>query len=425
MFPPVTGGKNNNKYNNQQGGQQQNDDQRGVFPEKNHLGPAIPAGKQVGKNSHYQHHGQGQAGVDLPEHFFFGSPVLLPIDYKILFFGGQHNSCKNNPSRPGNLSRSYKIYILYALKAKTLKLALILAQYLYINKRLDLPGIGSFYLDPAFVIDPELDKNTKKEPTDSIRFEYNAALKENTEVINYIASKTGKIKALAAADLDSHLWLGQQFLNIGKPFVLDGIGQLLKTQAGQLTFTSGVILPEVLKEQPGRQPVPDHSSQEREHDYSDLLHPRKEKMQWKKPAAVILVLAGIVVAIWGGYIIYKRNSAETEETKTTALEKEKTALPAPVPGPASTDTGLTIAAAKPVLPAGNYKFVVETAGKQRALARYQKLKNLPTDVRMETADSVTFKLYFLLPATPADTAKIRDSLRLYYTPKWSMAFVEQ
>ncbi|MBI5372006.1 MAG: hypothetical protein HZA79_08265 [Sphingobacteriales bacterium] len=306
-----------------------------------------------------------------------------------------------------------------------MKLALVLAQYLYINKRLDLPGIGSFHLDPSVVIDPELDKNIKTEPADGIHFEYNAALKENTDLIDYIASKTGKIKALAAADLDSHLWLGQQFLNIGKPFVLDGIGQLLKTQGGQLIFTSGTILSEILKEQPGRQLAPDHSSQEREHDYSDLLNPRKEKIQWKKPAALFLVLAGIVVAIWGGYTIYKRNSAETEETKTTVREKEKKALPAPVPGPASTDTGLTKVVTQPALPAGNYKFVVETAGKQRALARYQKLKNLPTDVRMETNDSITFKLYFLLPAIPADTAKIRDSLRLYYTPKWSMAFVEQ
>ncbi|MBI3137652.1 MAG: hypothetical protein HYZ15_03625 [Sphingobacteriales bacterium] len=304
-----------------------------------------------------------------------------------------------------------------------MKLALILAQYLYINKRLDLPGIGSFHLDPAFVIDPELDKNAKKEPANSIRFEYNAALKENTEIINYIASKTGKIKALAAADLDSHLLLGQQFLNIGKPFVLDGIGQLLKTQTGQLTFTCGMILPEVLKEQPGRQPAPDHSSQERAHDYSDILNPRKEKMQWKRPAAVILVLAGIVVAIWGGYTIYKRNSAETEEIKTVVREKEKTTIPAPVP--ATIQAAPAKDSVEAALPAGNYKFVVETAGKQRALARYQKLKSLPTNVQMETTDSITFKLYFLLPATTADTAKIRDSLRLYYTPKWSMAFVEQ
>ena len=72
-----------------------------------------------------------------------------------------------------------------------------------------------------------------------------------------------------------------------------------------------------------------------------------------------------------------------------------------------------------------YKFVVETAGRQRALARYKTLKNLPTDVKMETADSLNFKLYFLLQVSPMDTTKILDSLRTYYTPKGSRAFIER
>ena len=314
-----------------------------------------------------------------------------------------------------------------------MKLALLLAQYLYANKKLDLPGIGTFHLDPSVVIDPESDKNTKAEPISGIHFDYNTSIKENTELTDYIAAKSGKIKALAAADLDSHLWLGQQFLNIGKPFVLEGIGQLTKTQAGALDFSAGILQPEILKDQQNWQPMADHSSQAGENDYKDLLNNRKETAQWKKPVAIIMIVAGIGVAIWGGYTVYKNNSAETG---TDSLAKESSS-PVIQPQVNNGNTGSTSSPADTInnspaptitpsaSPAGMYKFVVETAGRQRALARYKTLKNLPTDVKLETADSISFKLYFLLSASTSDTAKMLDSLRTYYTPRGSKAFIER
>jgi hypothetical protein len=313
-----------------------------------------------------------------------------------------------------------------------LKLALLLAQYLYSNKKLDLPGIGTFHLDPSVVIDPESDKNHKAEPISGIRFDYNSSIKENTELTDYIAAKSGKIKALAAADLDSHLWLGQQFLNIGKPFVLEGIGQLTKTQAGALDFSAGILQPEVLKDQQNWQPMADHSSQAGENDYKDLLNHRKDTVQWKKPVAIIMIIAGIGVAIWGGYTVYKNNSTEAgpgsvvkESSSTVVQPQVNTAITGSTTSPADSNTITPVNTIAPASTSGMYKFVVETAGRQRALSRYQKLRALPTDVKLETADSVNYKLYFLLPASPADTAKLLDSLRTYYTPKWSKAFIEK
>ena len=314
-----------------------------------------------------------------------------------------------------------------------MKLALLLAQYLYANKKLDLPGIGTFHLDPSVVIDPESDKNTKAEPISGIHFDYNTSIKENTELTDYIAAKSGKIKALAAADLDSHLWLGQQFLNIGKPFVLEGIGQLTKTQAGALDFSAGILQPEVLKDQQNWQPMADHSSQAGENDYKDLLNNRKETAQWKKPVAIFMIIAGIGVAIWGGYTVYKNNSAVTgsdslaKETSSPVIQPQVNTVITGSPSiPADTTNSTPVNTVTPATsPAGMYKFVVETAGRQRALARYKTLKNLPTDVKLETADSINFKLYFLLSASTSDTAKMLDSLRTYYTPRGSKAFIER
>lgn len=314
-----------------------------------------------------------------------------------------------------------------------MKLALLLAQYLYANKKLDLPGIGTFHLDPSVVIDPETDKNTKPEPINGIHFDYNTSIKENTELTDYIAAKSGKIKALAAADLDSHLWLGQQFLNIGKPFVLEGIGQLTKTQAGALDFSAGILQPEVLKDQQNWQPMADHSSQAGENDYKDLLNNRRDTVQWKKPVAIIMIIAGIGVAIWGGYTVYKNNSAEAgadslaNESTTTGIKPQvNSGITGNTSSPSDTSHSTSVnEISAPATPAGMYKFVVETAGRQRALTRYQKLKALPTDVKMETPDSLNFKLYFLLQVSPADTAKVLDSLRTYYTPKGNRAFIEK
>ncbi len=317
-----------------------------------------------------------------------------------------------------------------------MKIALILARYLYSTKKLELPGIGIFYMDPSVIIEPDIDKNSKAEPVSGIRFEYHPQLKESIELTDYIAAKTGKIKALAAADLDSHLGLGLQFLNIGKPFVLEGIGQLIKTQAGQLEFSAGLLQPAVLKDQENWQPMADHSAQSGENDYKDLLNTRRDSVQWKKPAAIFLIVAGLGVAIWGGYTIYKNNTG----TDTSVLAKESAgalskpaASQSPVPQPATstpasdTSTTSTIPAYPNTTPpvSGMYKFVIETAGRQRAFTRYQKLKGLPTDVKMETSDSINFKLYFLLAANPADTARLLDSLRTNYTPKWSKAFIDR
>lgn len=319
----------------------------------------------------------------------------------------------------------YKIFILYPLKAKTLKLAQILAQYLYSTRRLDLPGIGTFLLDSTIVVDPESDKNSKKDFGEGISFENNQGIKDNPPLIDFISSQTGKIKALAAADLDSHLWLGQQFLNIGKPFMLDGIGSLVKTQSGQYSFSPGQLTPEILKEQPTKQiGYTEVDNNTDVSDYKDILNPRKEKVQWKKPVAILLMLIGLVLAIWGGYIIYKNTKADANSTTTPATRTS---------GPSAQNDNDTATVQKgnitinpPVVaPAGNYKFVIETAGRERAFKRFKFLKELPTTIQMGTKDSVNFTLFFILPATAADTARIKDSLRISYTPKWSRAYIEQ
>lgn len=291
-----------------------------------------------------------------------------------------------------------------SLKSKALKLAPLLAQYLYSHKRLDLEGIGSFFLDPSVVIETDNPRQPRQTSPEGISFENNPSIRESPELISFISAQTGKMKALASADLNSHLELAQQFLNIGKPFQLEGIGNLIKIRSGVYEFKADALLTEKFREVPGK----DLSHPDGEGDYQPFLEKEKTKTAWKKPVLALLIIFGIGLAILGGYTIYKRNGpAANNETSETQQE-----APSLVAGDTST-------AAKPdsttviVTPAannGSYKFVLETAGRNRAFERYNKLKKYNWNVKMETQDSTHYKLFLLLPSLAMDTSRLVDSL---------------
>lgn len=306
-----------------------------------------------------------------------------------------------------------------------MKFASYLAQFLYEHKRLDLPGIGSFMLDPATTIEIENAKQNRPVQLEGVSFETNSSVKQSPELIEYIAGQTGKIKALAAADLDSHLELARQFLNIGKPFLFEGIGSLVKMQAGGFSFTPGHIVTEKKRELVQKEPaaIP---SEESGSDYRSIFYAKKGKANWKKPAMVMLLLAGIVLAIWGGYAMYKKTTAK----KATPSSGSDTIPVQLANQPATSDTQQRVVqnvnqTASVTASAGNFKFVIETATRDRALKRYSKLSTIGVkNIQMETSDSLTFKLFFILPASPADTTRILDSLRRNYTPAGVRAYVE-
>jgi hypothetical protein len=296
------------------------------------------------------------------------------------------------------LHQRHKIVIFKPLNIQTLKLAPVLAEYLYSNKRLDLPGIGIFLLDNAVSSDSE-----------SIRFESNHSVKESPGLIEFISAQTGKMKALAAADLSSHLELAQQFLNIGKPFLLEGIGSLVKIRQGEYSFSGADIPTEKLKDQSAKEAVATSATEESFSSYEPLLSKKITKLDWKKPALVLFTLIGTGLAIWGGYSIYKRTASKNEIAENNNIQSAATTLVTDSSAFVKKDTN-TMVAPVAAIPSGTYKFVLETAQKARAFSRYNTLKTYQWNVQMETKDSSQFKLYLLLPVIASDTTRIMDSL---------------
>lgn len=316
-----------------------------------------------------------------------------------------------------------------------MKVAPLLAQYLYSNKRLDLTGIGTFLLDHNLEIQTENSRQQKPTVLDGVSFEPNSNIREQPELVAFISAHAGKIKALAAADLESHLELAKQFLNIGKPFLFEGIGTLSRIK-GEYTFTPGLTLLEPAREQASRNTTP---YEEQPADYKEVLYLKKKVAAWKKPAMLLLAVAGIGLAIWGGYKVYKNSGNKSKvlaDSSGQQIDKKVDNATANVTTdttgsqPANYDTATPapkeISPLSGPMPAGMWKFVVETADKARALKRFAKLQTIGVkSVQMETRDSVTFKIYFALPASVADTSHILDSLRRNYTPAGSSAYVEK
>jgi hypothetical protein len=316
--------------------------------------------------------------------------------------------CKFKQCTAGSFGYHQLIFNLHT-NPYILKLSSLFSKYLYQEKKLRLPGIGEFTLDPSITV-PDVNDKLFADFLQNIRFNQIQITAPDEQFINYIRTETGKIKPLAESDLESFLSDGKILLNIGKPFYIEGIGSLQKTREGLLEFKAGE--PQQHKMEPHHATETDAPVERSKTFYLDTNAPRGGV---RKVLRALGAIAGIVIVIWGGYVLYNRNSKpaikDQAAEEAVPLHTDSTKISAM---PDSFQRSNVDSAQQ----AGTYKFVIErTANKGRALRRFNQLVENMAPIRMETKDSTFFKLYFVLPATSADTARIRDSLKIWYGRK--------
>jgi len=290
-----------------------------------------------------------------------------------------------------------------------LKLAALLAEYLYQQKKLNLAGIGTFSIDPSARANSDA-----QHPSEGISFQHNASVKDDDSLIDFISAQTGKMKTLASSDLASYVELGLQFLNIGKPLQIEGIGTLVKNKTGELEFTADHVLVGKVKETGIKELSATSISDDLLTTY-ETLKPKEEKSpRSKKFFLAFLALATIAAIIWISYKLNQNTSSpQTVQEMSPAVNDTSNNV---TTVDTTTTTTMTTTVKQPVTKTSNdsYRFVIEVAGKKRAFYRYYMLKKGDLPVQMSTTDSTTFKLYLVLPATSADTARIADSLTSRY-----------
>ena len=286
-----------------------------------------------------------------------------------------------------------------------MKLASLLAEFLYEQKKLDLAGIGTFSINPSGPTSGDT-----QHPSEGISFEHNASVKDDDELIGYISAQTGKMKTLASSDLSSYVELGLQFLHIGKPLQIEGIGTLVKNKDASLEFTADHLLVAKIKETGIKELSATSISDELLTTY-ETLKPKGEKSPLsKKFFLAFLAMATIAAIIWISYRLNQPNpSVQTETAQEMAPAVTDTAK-----NVSSVDTTTTVKQPLVKTSNGSYRFVIEVAAKKRAFYRYYTLKKGNLPVQMSTTDSTSFKLYLVLPATSSDTARIADSLTSRY-----------
>lgn len=325
-----------------------------------------------------------------------------------------------------------------------MKISVLVAQYFYQNKRLNLPGIGTFFLDVAVDVQ-NIDKGSR-DLLDHIHFAQKAITRPDEELIDFIRKHTGKIRPLAESDLETFVADGKLMLNIGKPFHIEGIGTLQKNREGIYEFAPGQPVVQRL-ESPLSLTNADHlEDRPKKKSVFDEDPNEARNAQIRRVAIIIGAIIGIGIIVWGGYSLFSSkvkdpktvtaaSSGSSEDTqqqtseylsnlndpkkalenvinKDSVLLNEVNGVDTSKAANATSTPTTTPAAPVATGPQKMYKYVLQTT---RSLTTATSMLNrLKPKVQMETVDSTLFKIVISLPGTPADTTRIKDSLRYWY-----------
>jgi len=279
-----------------------------------------------------------------------------------------------------------------------LKIEQLIVQYLYQNKEVTLQGIGTFRLNPLV----ELPTDTSKDfvmPEEAFEFEDNQKATEDAGLVDYIV-KSGKIRSLAISDIDSYVTLSKQFLNIGNPLFIEGVGTIQKNRQENYLFTSGQFVNSVVNTAPNKM-------KERKDEVVSFQSEGKSEDNRK----IILILIGIVVIILTTLGIYYLFSSDKPEE---AVAPVATAPIAPVHVDSIDTAKKIVPIVKPdsIAPDGStFKILLHEYSKEDvAQKEFDKLKNYGNKVVLIKKDSTDYLIVmpFTKPVSYAPTAK--DSL---------------
>lgn len=277
-----------------------------------------------------------------------------------------------------------------------MRISEILFQFLIRHRKLSLTGLGVVYLKPN-TEDSHLDDSFEF-PENSLNFVADLYTPEDEALIAEIASETGKIKALAAADLDTYIIAGKQMMNISKPFVIDRIGILERNYKGEISFIPHYHLKSFADE---KSKITDVNIEEIRFDDNYLLKFRKIRHQYKKvllPVASLLFLVILALAFYYFFSHYNKENSVIEQ----------------VPMSSNSQQALQNRDEIEVNTANSFYIVLENAKKERAQSRLQDLLNWGHHVQLVTQDSINFKLRIPIKAPLSDSTKHKDSLARFF-----------
>lgn len=282
-----------------------------------------------------------------------------------------------------------------------------LAAYLYKHQLVVLPSIGEFTLDKAIHVE---EGKTAEEffPTEGVYFKYNKYATVQPEFVQYIKTLLPKPISLIESDIEDYTLQITDWLNIGKPYTIVGIGTLTKLHDGIIEFSVGKSKVENIADIVA-------SIANKETTYESLVIQKKKGVELNVKKLLIIFGTLILLSIlgWLGIFLYKKNFTNTTKPAvadsiiTTARNPIQTNLPAKnisINTTATTDT----VRYKMYFLASKYK---EKADK--LFEYWSKLEKINRDEAIVN-DTMRYRLYFYKKAVPKDTATLKNDLAIYF-----------
>lgn len=306
-----------------------------------------------------------------------------------------------------------------------MKISHLLGQYLLQNKKLQLEGIGTFVLDNYYDNPFENEKGKIKLPENTIQFIFDRKTKGDEGIVDFIAERTGKIKPLAASDIEDFLSIGKQLLNVSKQFYIEGLGKLILNDGGEYDFIQGN---EAITFMSAGE---DHDSKKHKAKKTDPVNDISFEEEFSKQAQrpknilrKILVsfafVLGLTIVGWISYYFFQ----QWQLAKNNKPDKPENVQPV-IPALPQTDSSIqakadSLAASQIAVADSsnnNYKVIIETARQPRATNRFKDLQKMGFNVQLSTEDSITFKIYTVLKGPLSDTTRNKDSISRFFGRK--------
>lgn len=292
-----------------------------------------------------------------------------------------------------------------------MKVEQLMVQYLYKFKSVSLQDMGSFSIANEIDIPQDSDKETIL-PDGAIIFDYNPKAVPDEGLIDFIVQHSRKIRPLAASDLESYSILSRQFLNIGKPLIIEGLGMLQKNQKGIYEFMQGHTVASKMDAAPA-------AMKEKLQDVISFSTKAKEPASRKG----WMILLGLIFLIGTGIAVYyflNNENKEEQVTQTGVTETQNDTLNMNEGSLMTVKDSSAIkdSMARLVKPANDgYSFKVvlkEYPAKIAADKAFEKLTNYGHKLLVTQKDSFTYIISMPFTSPLSDTLRARDSLKRFF-----------
>ncbi len=289
----------------------------------------------------------------------------------------------------------------------------LLADYLYQNKTLTLPAIGSFELDPTINFSDIKEENW---PPDAIRFHQNTSAVADEPFIAYLVKQSGKMRPLALSDLESYLSNGIQLLNIGKPFAFKGIGSLSRS-GSNFTFQQGHPVLDRLEQTDGSYFVKDRTNETEETKDLDFSH---QAIKTNNRTTIISIVAIIALLVIAGAIYLALRTDDSNKTDNTIQTVDSSTVTS------DADTTAVVPIVPVTVPRNDSSFqllINNFTTSSGANARLQALLQRGHSVSLQVKDSSNYNIVLTVNKPLSDTTYVIDSLKKMFL--WKPQLLKQ